>query len=455
MNLDIVILAAGNGSRMQSATPKVLHRLAGMPMLEHVIKTASLLKPNKLFVIYGYEGERIKAAFPDEQITWVHQKEQLGTGHAVLQALDFIDDTHQVLVLSGDVPLLSEVSLHALLRAQEKASLALLTANFSNPHGLGRIMRNENQKVLGIVEERDANTAQKALKEIYSGVLAAEAKVLKKWLPTLTTDNAQKEIYLTAIVSKAVSENHDVATYLTPDSNEVLGVNDRKQLQTLEREYQQNIATRLMLEGVTIIDSARFDVRGTLQCEKDVVIDVNVVFEGNVILEEGVVIAPHCVIKDAHIKKGATILSHTVIENAIVGEKASVGPFARLRPGTELKTNSKVGNFVEMKKTLLGEGAKVNHLSYVGDATIGRGVNVGAGTITCNYDGVNKHKTVIDEGAFIGSGTQLVAPVHVGRGATIGAGTTLRRNAPAEKLTLSMKSQKTLDNWTPPKGDRG
>lgn len=454
MKLEIVILAAGNGSRMQSAIPKVLHTLGGQALLAHVIKTASLLKPHKIHVIYGYEGEQIQSAFKTENVSWVYQDKQLGTGHAVLQALPHIQSDHEVLVLSGDVPLLSEETLHALINLKSESDLSLLTANLSNPFGLGRIVRNDKDFVQGIVEERDANETQKRITEIYSGVMIANAGDLKTWLPMLTPKNAQKELYLTDIVSRAVSEGKKVTAHLAEEPTEVLGVNDRIQLQRLERAYQQKLAERLMCEGVSIVDANRFDVRGTLNCEKDVFIDVNCVFEGEVIIEEGVSIGPHCVIKNAQIKKGAQIHPHSLIEGAIVGQHVNVGPFARLRPGSDLKNHSKVGNFVEVKNTLLGEHAKASHLSYLGDATIGRAVNIGAGTITCNYDGVNKHKTVIDEGAFVGSGTELIAPVHVGRDATIGAGTTLRKNAPAEKLTLSVKPQKTVDAWTRPKKHR-
>ncbi len=450
MALDIVILAAGHGTRMNSNVPKVLHLLAGKPLITHVIDVAKSLSPHKIFVIYGYEGERVKQTINDESIHWVYQEEQLGTGHAVLQALEFIEDSHDVLVLSADVPMLTHETLKKLQTSKESAPLSLLTATFENPFGLGRIIRNKQDEFIKIVEERDADEQERQVCEIYSGVMMAEASLLKEWLPNLTHQNAQKELYLTSIVEMAVNNGLLVNSVHTDDNLEVFGVNDRRQLLSLERHYQERMVEKLLDSGCSVADKKRVDIRGNLTVAKDVTIDVNVVFKGEVTLEEGVTIEPNCVISNAHIKKGTIICANSMIEGAVIGANASIGPFARIRPGTELKNNTKIGNFVEVKQAVFGEHSKASHLSYIGDAIIGEHVNIGAGTITCNYDGVNKHQTVIDDGAFIGSGTELVAPLHVGENATIGAGTTLRRNAPPEKLTLSQSVQKTVENWQRP-----
>lgn len=447
MALDIVILAAGYGKRMCSKTPKVLHKLGGQTLIERVIASAKALNPNNIFVIYGQQGERVKAFVNDETVNWVHQTEQLGTGHAVLQALEYIDDGHTVLVLSADVPLLGKETLQALAVKKERAAVALLTATFDNPFGLGRIIRNESGEFLAIVEEKDANDDEKLVKEIYSGVMLADAQELKRWLPTLTANNAQKELYLTSIVEMAVNESLPVASHETVDLTEVKGVNTRAQLNALERAFQQQTAIAWMDKGVGFADISRVDFRGDINIGEDTFIDVNVVLEGQVTIESGVVIEPNCVIRDSVIKKDAIIKANSYLDGAEVGLHAEVGPFARLRPGTTLSHHAKIGNFVEVKKSTLGAHSKASHLSYIGDALIGEHVNIGAGTITCNYDGMKKHQTVIDDGVFIGSGTELVAPIHIGENATIGAGTTLRRNTPPEKLTLTQAVQKTLDNW--------
>lgn len=446
MEFDIVILAAGKGKRMHSAKPKVLHEVAGKPMLQHVIETGLALSPQAIHVVYGHGGHLVKEALATFDVNWVVQDEQLGTGHAVLQALPFIPAGRHVLILSGDVPNLSVETLQQLLDVANNTDLALLSATFDNPYGFGRIVR-ANDRLCAIVEEKDATPSQKQIKEIFTGVMVATVDDLNRWLPALKNNNAQNEYYLTDIVAKAVEEEKTLDSFTTSDAGEVQGVNDLLQRQQVERDYQRKNAARLMKQGVTIVDASRIDIRGELVCGQEVTLDVNTVFEGKVILEDGVVVRPNCILKNCTIKKGAVINEFSAIEGAIVGEEATVGPFARLRPETELGPKSKVGNFVEIKKSVLAAGAKANHLSYIGDAVVGKAVNIGAGTITCNYDGKYKHKTVIEEGAFIGSGTQLVAPIHVGKNATLGAGTTLRKNAPADKLTLTLSEQRTIENW--------
>ncbi len=454
MDLDVVILAAGKGKRMHSLKPKVLHPIAGKPMLSHVIDTAKALNPKNIFIVYGHEGEVVREHYRDDSLTWVLQKEQLGTGHAVMQVLEHAQRETKVLVLSADVPLLSLETLSNLSNQAQKSDLALLTAVFNDPTGLGRIIRDKQGDIKAIIEHKDASADERAITEIYSGIMIANVADLRRLLPQLKADNAQAELYLTDIVSLAVRDGLRISGTVCGHAYEVQGVNDREQLEEVERRQQRVFAKVLMRKGVTIADSQRIDIRGQLECANDVYLDINCVFEGHVIIETGVVIEANCVIKNAHIKKGARILSHSVIDGAVIGEEASVGPFARLRPDTVLHAKSKVGNFVEIKKTTLGIGAKASHLSYVGDSEVGEQVNIGAGTITCNYDGAFKHKTIIDKGAFIGSGTQLVAPVHVGENATVGAGTTLRKDAPAEKLTLSVKEQRTLDGWQRPEKDK-
>lgn len=449
MTLEVIILAAGKGTRMRSSKPKVLHEVAGKPLLQHVIDTSRSLNVNNIHVVYGHEGELVKSTIKDNSINWVEQKEQLGTGHAVQQVLPFLQDNSQILILYGDVPLLSSESIASMRACLENAELVLLTAILENPLGLGRILT-ANGKIQGIIEEKDANQAQKAIKEINSGVMLTKAAHLKQWLPQLKANNSQAELYLTDIVEFSVNEALYVDKHVVSEPMEVQGINDLLQLEQVERFYQLQTLERLMKNGLTVRDKHRVDVRGTLEVGMDVVIDINTVFEGEVILEEGAIVGANCVIKNSTIQKGAVIHENSMIDGSIVGEGANVGPFARLRPGSFLDKQSKVGNFVEMKKTTLGVGSKVNHLSYIGDAVVGNKVNVGAGTITCNYDGVNKHKTQIDDGAFIGSGTQLVAPIQVGMNATVGAGTTLRKEASAEALTLTRSEQLTITSWTRP-----
>ncbi|MCA1326257.1 bifunctional UDP-N-acetylglucosamine diphosphorylase/glucosamine-1-phosphate N-acetyltransferase GlmU [Herbaspirillum sp. alder98] len=447
--MNIVILAAGMGKRMQSALPKVLHPLAGKPLLGHVIDTARALSPQRLCVIYGHGGDAVPSAFANAGLSFAKQEPQLGTGHAVMQALPHIEDGATTLVLYGDVPLTTAASLQRLLDAAGNDKLGVLTVTLDNPTGYGRIVR-EQGKIVRIVEQKDANETERAIAEVNTGIIAAPTAKLRGWLAALSNNNAQGEYYLTDIIAAAVADGVDVVSAQPDDVAETLGVNSKVQLAELERVHQRNIATRLLEQGVTLADPARLDVRGTLQCGRDVSIDVNCVFEGRVEIADGAVIGANCVIKDAVIGAGANIKPFTHIESAKVGEQAQIGPFARLRPGTELAREVHVGNFVEVKNSIVGVGSKANHLAYVGDTDIGSGVNVGAGVITCNYDGANKFRTIIEDDAFIGSDSQLVAPVRVGRGATIGAGTTLTKDAPAEQLTLSRAKQISLAGWVRP-----
>lgn len=455
MSLHIVILAAGQGKRMLSATSKVLHKLGGKAMLERVVETASRLKPDGIHVIFGHGGEQIRTALPDLPVNWVLQAEQLGTGHAVLQALSHIPLTSQILVLSADVPLIQVDTLQALIdRCKPEPSLGLLVALLTDPSGLGRIVRNEHDDIDAIVEEKDATAQQRQIKEIYSGICCATAADLNRWLPALNSDNAQGEYYLTEIISMAVAEHLPIVSLQATDCMEIQGVNNREQLQQLERIWQARIATKLMHAGVTLADAARIDVRGEMHCGTDVFIDVNNVFIGEVVIGNGSNIAPNCVLTNVVLGENCEILANSVLDNCSIGDNCHIGPFARIRPGTVLAADCKIGNFVETKNAVFGEGSKASHLSYLGDVTIGKKVNIGAGTITCNYDGANKHQTVIKDGAFIGSDTQLVAPVTVGENATIGAGSTLRKNAPDGELTLTESRQKTLYGWTRPEKKR-
>lgn len=455
MNLHIIILAAGQGKRMYSNTPKVLHQIAGKPMLVRVVETAQQLNPDVIHVIYGHGGEQLKKSLPDLPVHWVQQAEQLGTGHAVMQALPFIPPQAQVLVLSADVPLIQINTLRALIECSKTADsqqsvLALLVANLEDPTGLGRIIRDNQDKVSNIVEEKDANEQEKNVKEIYTGICCASAADLTKWLPQLSNDNAQNEYYLTEIIALAVASQTAITSLATEDLAEIQGVNNRLQLQQLERVWQVREAERLLGQGVAIADAQRIDVRGELICGKDVFIDVNCVFFGTVVLGDGCIVGPNCVLNEVSIGAGTEIYAHSVLEGCHIGNECSIGPFARLRTGTELAAHCKIGNFVETKKAVFAEGSKASHLSYLGDVRLGKQVNIGAGTITCNYDGVNKHQTVIEDGAFIGSDTQLIAPVTIGAYATIGAGSTIRKNAPAEELTLTESRQKTIYGWKRP-----
>lgn len=448
--LNIIILAAGKGTRMHSNTPKVLHEIGGKSILAHVIDCAKSLNPSKIIVVYGYGGEVVREAFSHENITWVNQAEQLGTGHAVQQAHPFLDADAHSLVMLGDVPLVDVAVCKALIE-KANSKLAILSFNKADPTGYGRIVRSANQNVMAIVEHKDATVAQRNILEVNTGIMAMPNMHLTKWLTQLTNINAQGEYYLTDIVTLAVQQGIEVIAEVTDDEWSVAGINSKTDLSAIERVYQTRIAQKLLQQGVTLKDSARLDVRGSLKAGKDVEIDVNCVFEGNVILGDNVKISANCVIKNATIKAGAQIAPFTHIDYTEIGENSRIGPFARLRPGTTLAADTHVGNFVELKNSQVDVGSKINHLSYVGDTTIGKQVNIGAGTITCNYNGANKFRTVIEDGAFIGSDSQLVAPVTIGKNATIAAGSTITRNAPANALTICRaKEQKTIVGWKRP-----
>jgi bifunctional UDP-N-acetylglucosamine pyrophosphorylase/glucosamine-1-phosphate N-acetyltransferase len=454
--LDIAILAAGKGTRMHSRLAKVLHPLAGRPLVAHVMETARRLEPRTLCVVYGHGGEQVPEALAGRGAVFVRQEPQLGTGHALATALPHLHRTGVVLVLYGDVPLIGEATLRRMLEGRADERLTLLTAEVDDPVGYGRIVRDSAGQVVRIVEHKDASARERAIREINTGILAAPARRLAQWLARLGTDNAQGEYYLTDVVKMAVEEGFPVATVQPETLEEVLGVNSKRELAALERRYQRRQAERLMSQGVTLLDPERIDVRGELTCGREVVIDVGCVFEGSVVLGDHTRVGPYAILRDARIGARVEVLPYTLIEEAEVGDDCRVGPYARLRPGARLAEEVHIGNFVEVKNSEIGRASKANHLAYVGDATVGRDVNIGAGTITCNYDGAQKHRTVIEDEAFIGSDTQLVAPVKVGKGATLGAGTTLTRDAPPGKLTLSRAPQVTVENWKRPvkKGEK-
>lgn len=448
--LNVVILAAGKGTRMKSDLPKVLHPLAGKPLLSHVLQAADQLGPEKICVVYGHGGEVLPREMQRPDLAWARQDPQLGTGHAVQQALPHLDPEAQCLILYGDVPLTRPETLKEMTLIAREGAIALLTVRMANPAGYGRIVRNSGGKVERIVEHKDASPEELAIDEVNTGILCLPAGKLAGWLSCLTNRNAQGEYYLTDVISMAAAEGEQVVPCHPAAEWEVLGINSRQQLAELERTYQRNVAEALMVQGVTLIDPARIDVRGNLACGKDVLIDVNCVFEGRVVLGDGVRVGAHSVLKDVEVGAGTEIKPFCHMESARLGARSIIGPYARIRPGTELAEEVHVGNFVELKNAQVGFNSKINHLSYVGDATVGSKVNIGAGTITCNYDGANKHRTIIEDGAFIGSDTQLVAPVTVGAGATLGAGTTLTRDAPPNQLTLSRAKQQSLAGWKRP-----
>jgi bifunctional UDP-N-acetylglucosamine pyrophosphorylase/glucosamine-1-phosphate N-acetyltransferase len=451
---NIVILAAGKGKRMHSDLPKVLHPLAGRPLLHHVIRTALTLQPASLTVVIGHGAEQVRTLTTAFDLQWVEQAEQLGTGHAVQQALPCLDESCPTLVLYGDVPLTRAATLQALVQAAGQDQLGILTVTLADPTGYGRIVRHPDGQILRIVEQKDASAAERAIQEINTGIMVVPTPFLKRALGALNNHNAQGEYYLTDIVALAVAEGLTVCATHPTEVWEVEGVNSKVQLAALERIHQRNLAQQLLEQGVTLADPSRLDVRGELVCGRDVFIDVNCIFEGQVTLADGVSIGPNVVLRDVSLGRGTRVAPFSHIDGQgqgiQVGSEASIGPFARLRPGTHLADQTHIGNFVEIKNSQIGHGSKVNHLSYVGDAELGARVNMGAGTITCNYDGVNKHKTIIEDEAFIGSDTQLVAPVTVGRGATIGAGTTLTKDAPAGELTVSRSRQVSVPGWKRP-----
>lgn len=447
-NLNIVILAAGKGTRMYSQQPKVLHKLAGRPLLQHVISSAQQLDPAKTIVIYGFGGEAVPQAFPHENVVWVKQSEQLGTGHAVLQALPHLDKDATTLILLGDVPLVNTDSCRKLL-AQTR-QLGLLTVKKPDPNGYGRIVRDGAGQVSAIVEHKDATEQQRLINEVNTGIIAVENIKLAAWLERLTNNNSQGEYYLTDIVAMAVQDGVEVAAEIAEDEWQVAGVNSKQDLAQLERIYQQRYATKLMQAGVTLLDPARLDVRGELKAGRDVEIDIGCIFEGAVELGDGVKVGAYSVLKNTVIGAGTVIAPFTHMEQAKVGDECRIGPYARLRPGTDLASDVHIGNFVELKNSQVAVSSKINHLSYVGDTTVGKQVNIGAGTITCNYDGANKFRTVIGDNAFIGSDSQLVAPVTIGAGATIGAGSTITKDTPEGELTLSRGRQLTIKGWKRP-----
>ncbi len=456
MKLGVVILAAGQGTRMNSVLPKVLHSLAGRPLVDHVIATARALGAERIVLVYGHGGEQVPKTINAPGLTWVHQAEQSGTGHAVEHALPAMEGMDRVLVLYGDVPLTSTETLNALIAAAADTDLALLTVQLDNPTGYGRIVRDAAGLPARIVEQKDASPEELAITEVNTGFLVADWTRLEAWLRQLEDDNAQGEFYLTDIVAIAVAEGVKVHSVQPADAYEVMGVNDRVQLADLERHYQRSAAERLMRQGVTLRDPARFDLRGTLSAGQDVEIDINVLIEGEVTLGDRVRIGANTVLRNVRVADGVRIKENCVIEDALIGEESIIGPFSRIRPETELAARVQVGNFVEIKKSTVDEGSKINHHSYIGDSSIGKGVNIGAGTITCNYDGANKFRTVIGDNAFIGSDTQLVAPVEIAPGATIGAGSTITRYAPPDTLTLSRSRQLSHKGWKRPvKKDKG
>ncbi|MBN8512650.1 bifunctional UDP-N-acetylglucosamine diphosphorylase/glucosamine-1-phosphate N-acetyltransferase GlmU [Accumulibacter sp.] len=447
--MNIVILAAGQGKRMHSNLPKVLHPVAGKALVAHVIDAARSLAPQTICLVYGHGGDAVRTSVDAPDLHWVVQEPQLGTGHAVMQAVPQLSAAETTLVLYGDVPLIQAETLRKLVHAA-RGALAILTVELADPTGYGRIVHNAAGEVVRIVEQKDASAEERSIREVNTGIIALPTARLAEWLARLSNDNAQQEYYLTDIVGMAVADGVPIRTTQPQGEWEVLGVNSKVQLAELERVAQRQTAERLMEQGVRLADPARLDVRGELLCGRDVFIDVNCVFEGRVVLEEAVDIGPCCVLKNASIGAGSRLAAFSHVEDAIVGPDGVIGPFARLRPGTELGAGVHVGNFVELKNTKVAAQSKANHLAYVGDAIIGSRVNIGAGTITCNYDGANKFKTIIEDDAFIGSDTQLVAPVTVGRGATLGAGTTLTKDAPPDTLTISRARQVSISGWKRP-----
>ncbi|TMI10876.1 MAG: UDP-N-acetylglucosamine diphosphorylase/glucosamine-1-phosphate N-acetyltransferase [Betaproteobacteria bacterium] len=450
MPLDVIVLAAGLGKRMRSELPKVLHPLAGRPLLAHVLDAARALAPRRMFVVHGHGAERVRAAFPDAGVDWVLQAKQLGTGHAVLQALPQVASDADVLVLYGDVPLVRPATLRRLVEGA-RGSVGIVVAELDDPSGYGRIVRDAAQRVARIVEQKDATASELAIREVNSGFFCLSARRLAPWLSKIGNDNAQNEYYLTDLVALAVADAVPVLAVKAEDQWEVAGVNSMQELAVLERVWQGREARRLLEAGVTLADPARIDVRGALECGRDVSIDINCVFEGRVSLGDNVRVGPNCVLKNVSIGAGTEVLAFSHLDDAELGERCRVGPFARLRPGARLAEDVHVGNFVEVKASRLGAGSKANHLSYLGDSEVGSRVNVGAGTITCNYDGAAKHRTVIEDDCFIGSDATLVAPVRIARGSYIGAGSTISKDTPPGQLTVARARQVSIPSWKPPR----
>jgi len=450
MDLSVVILAAGQGTRMRSALPKVLHRIAGKPLVQHVIDTARLLGSNETHLVIGHGGDKLQQAISGDDLNWVEQTEQLGTGHAVQQAVPALNESETVLILYGDVPLIKQSTLLNLLQNKPETGIALLTVALADPTGYGRIVRNAEGQVSAIIEHKDADPETLSIDEVNTGIMAVSANDLKHWLGNLSNDNSQAEYYLTDIIAMASNEGRPVVAVLADDELEVEGVNNRQQLARLERHYQRLQATELMQQGVTLYDPERLDIRGKVSIEQDVTIDINVILKGDISIASGSYIGPNCLLKNCRIGNNVHIKANTVIEDAVIGDDSSVGPFARIRPGTVLKQDVHIGNFVEVKKSIINNGSKAGHLSYLGDCEIGKNVNVGAGTISCNYDGANKHKTVLEDDVFVGSDTQLVAPVKVGKGVTIGAGTTVTADVSPGALVISRSKQREIANWARP-----
>ena len=449
MSLAVVILAAGKGTRMKSALPKVLHEVAGKAMVQHVVDAAASLEVTNTVVVYGHGGDQVQQTVQGHNLQWAEQAEQLGTGHAVAQAMPLVSEDI-VLVLYGDVPLIRPETLKEFVACVDDNTLALMTLTLDDPSGYGRIVRDGQNNVQRIVEQKDASDAELGIQEINTGILACTRSFLADCLPKLSSNNAQGEYYLTDVIAMAVQSGLNVETLQPGSAWEVDGVNDRVQLARLERIFQRAQAESLMRDGVTLRDPARLDIRGSVQIASDVIIDVNVILEGDVTIEEGVTIGPNCIIRDANIGAGTAIEANSLIDGAVVGDHCTVGPYARLRSGTELADKARIGNFVETKKSYVGEGSKVNHLTYIGDSQIGKGVNVGAGTITCNYDGVNKFQTVMKDGAFIGSNSSLVAPVTIGENATVGAGSTVTKDVDDNGLAVARGQQRNVANWKRP-----
>jgi len=450
LKLNVVVLAAGKGTRMASSMPKVLHKIAGKPLLLHVLETAHSLECENLQVVTGYGSEAVERAMDKWATRFVLQEEQLGTAHAVMQTVDTLDENAVVLILYGDVPLIKKATLEALLAQVDENSMAVLTCDVPDPKGLGRIIRDKSGQISRIVEEKDATIEQKSVIEINTGFMAIPVNRLKTWLPKIEANNAQKEYYLTDLVEVAIAGGCRVETSKCQDQKEVSGINDRIQLAELERKYQLEMHEELMKKGVSLADPARFDIRGNATIAADVEIDINVILEGDVTIEPNVKIGAGCILKDCHIGSGTQLHPYTMIDDAVIGKDCQLGPFARVRPGTELKDSAKLGNFVEIKKAVIGEGSKVNHLSYVGDAELGKNVNVGAGTITCNYDGVNKFKTIIGDGVFIGSNAVLVAPVEIEAGGFVAAGSTITKPVKKNQLAVGRSRQSNIEGWKRP-----